>query len=72
MNKFLEIIIPVYNEGENIIKVFDHLKQNVQNKFIILLCYDDDSDNLFSYLEILKSKNVDFRLLKNKFFELNS
>tara|TARA_B100000965_G_C19592668_1_gene758636 strand:+ start:1565 stop:2290 length:726 start_codon:yes stop_codon:yes gene_type:complete len=68
VNKFIEIIIPVYNEGENIIKVFDHLKQNVQNKFIVLLCYDDDSDNLFSYLEILKSINVDFKLLKNKFY----
>ncbi len=68
MSKFLEIIIPVYNEGENIIKVFDHLRNNVQNKFVVLLCYDDDKDDLFSNLEILKNKNVDFKLVKNKYY----
>ena len=47
MSKLPEIIIPVYNEGENVIKVFDHLKNNVQNKFVLLLCYDDESDDLF-------------------------
>ncbi len=56
MSKFPEIIIPVYNEGENVIKVFDHLKNNVQNKFVVLLCYDDETDDLFSNLEILKKK----------------
>ena len=67
MSKFTEIIIPVYNEGENVIKVFDHLKNNVQNKFVVLLCYDDESDDLFSNLEILKKKNLDFKLIKNKY-----
>ncbi len=67
MSKFPEIIIPVYNEGENVIKVFDHLKNNVQNKFVLLLCYDDESDDLFSNLEILKNKKVDFKLIKNKY-----
>ena len=67
MSKFPEIIIPVYNEGENVIKVFDHLKNNVQNKFVVLLCYDDESDDLFSNLEILKNKKVDFKLIKNKY-----
>ena len=67
MSKLPEIIIPVYNEGENVIKVFDHLKNNVQNKFVLLLCYDDESDDLFSNLEILKNKKVDFKLIKNKY-----
>ena len=67
MSKFPEIIIPVYNEGENVIKVFDHLKNNVQNKFVVLLCYDDETDDLFSNLEILKKKNVEFKLIKNKY-----
>ena len=67
MSKLPEIIIPVYNEGENVIKVFDHLKNNVQNKFVLLLCYDDETDDLFSNLEILKKKNVEFKLIKNKY-----
>ncbi len=68
MSKILEIIIPVFNEGENIIKVLDHLKNNVRNKFIVFLCYDDDDDDLFSILEIIKKKDVDFKLLKNKYY----
>lgn len=68
MSKNLEIIIPVFNEGENLIKVFDHLKSNVKNNFLVLLCYDNDNDDLFKNLELLKKKNVDFKLVKNKFF----
>lgn len=68
MSKNLEIIIPVFNEGENLIKVFDHLKLNVKNNFLVLLCYDNDNDDLFKNLELLKKKNVDFKLVKNKFF----
>ena len=44
--KNIIIIIPVYNEGKNIIKVFDHLQINIKNKFKIksfidrwLTCY---------------------------------
>ena len=40
------IIIPVYNEGENLIKVINHLKK-VKGNYQIIICYDDDSDNLF-------------------------
>ena len=68
MSKNLEIIIPVFNEGENLIKVFDHLKLNVKNNFLVLLCYDNDNDDLIKNLELLKKKNVDFKLVKNKFF----
>ena len=68
MNNKLEIIIPVYNEGKNIIKVFDHLQINIKNKFIILLCYDHEDDDLFLYLNELKKKNINFKLIKNKFF----
>ena len=68
MSKNLEIIIPVFNEGENLIKVFDHLKLNVKNNFLVLLCYDNDNDDLFKNLELLKKKKVFFKLVKNKFF----
>ena len=67
MSKNLEIIIPVFNEGENLIKVFDHLKLNVKNNFLVLLCYDNDNDDLFKNLELLKKKCW-FKLVKNKFF----
>ena len=60
MSKNLEIIIPVFNEGENLIKVFDHLKLNVKNNFLVLLCYDNDNDDLFKNLELLKKKKCWF------------
>ena len=68
MSKYLDIIIPVYNEGENLIRVFDHLKKNIRHKFTILVCYDNNEDDLFLYLDSLKKKNVDFKLVKNLYF----
>lgn len=48
----LDIIIPVYNEGENIIKVIESLRCGVKTPFQILICYDHDTDNT---LPVLKS-----------------
>ena len=40
-----DIIIPVYNEGNNIKNVLDKFKYEVRSKFRILLCYDHDDDS---------------------------
>ena len=40
----LDIIIPVYNEGENISDVLDALARSVKNPFRVLICYDHDND----------------------------
>lgn len=60
----LEIIIPVFNEGENISQVLDQFQNKVKTKFRILLCYDHDDDStLYSYnpqkynFEIIPVKN---------------
>lgn len=62
----LEIIIPVYKEGENINEVLDQFQNKVKTKFRILLCYDHDNDStLYSYntqkynFEIIPVKNKD-------------
>ena len=41
-----DLIIPIYNEGENLIELFKHLKRNVQSSFRILLCYDNENDDV--------------------------
>lgn len=41
----LDIVIPVYNEGENIIGVLDALKKAVRTPYRVLICYDQDNDN---------------------------
>ena len=40
----LDIIIPVYNENENIIKLLKLLDDEINCSFRILICYDDESD----------------------------
>jgi glycosyltransferase involved in cell wall biosynthesis len=44
MTTALDIVIPIYNEGEGIIKVLNALKQHVHTPFRVLLCYDRDDD----------------------------
>ena len=61
----LEIVIPVYNEGEKIIKLMDEFKNNIKTNFKVLLCYDLDSDNLFKYIDEFKKYNFDINLIKN-------
>ena len=47
----LDIVIPVYNEGENIVGVLEALSQSVRASFRVLICYDHEDDNT---LEALK------------------
>ena len=61
------IIIPVYNEGENLIKVITHLKKEVKGNYQILICYDDDPDNLFQYLNEIININKNIKLIKNNY-----
>lgn len=41
----LDIIIPVYNEGDNIVSVLDALQRDVKCSHQIMICYDFDEDN---------------------------
>jgi len=41
----LDIIVPVYNEGENIVSVLESLESLVKTPFRVLICYDHDDDN---------------------------
>ena len=51
----LDIIIPVYNEDENIVKLVKDLEKKIFCDFRILICYDNESDNTLNYL---KNKNI--------------
>ena len=50
----LDIVIPVYNEGGNILKVLNALCDATRTPFRVLICYDDESDDT---LEALKDFN---------------
>ena len=62
-----DLIIPIYNEGQNLVDLFYHLKKSIKSQYRILLCYDENSDDVFNYLEKLKKINDQFILVKNKY-----
>ena len=47
----LDIVIPVYNEDENIIKLVKELEKKIVCDFRILICYDNESDSTLNYLK---------------------
>jgi glycosyltransferase involved in cell wall biosynthesis len=68
MNKIpLEIIIPVFNEGDKILKLMELFQNNIKNKFRVLFCYDLDDDNILRYYDKLKEFKFDISLIKNPF-----
>ncbi|NER21278.1 MAG: glycosyltransferase [Symploca sp. SIO1B1] len=67
MRNAIDIIIPVYNEGENIINVIEPLRCLVKTPFRILICYDYDEDNtLIALKEYQNAPLVDILLVKNQ------
>ena len=46
----LDIIIPVYNEGGNILPVMGALKASVRTPFRVLVCYDREEDDTLQAL----------------------
>ena len=61
----LDIIIPVYNEDENIIKLLKLLDSTIICNFRILICYDNETDNTLRYLKNLNIIKSEIILIKN-------
>lgn len=62
----LDIIIPVYNEGNNIVRVLDGLKNGVKTPFRVLICYDFDEDTTLPAIRSYDSASMSIVLVKNK------
>ena len=67
IKKEFDLIIPIYNEGKNLLKLFKHLKKSIKSNYRILLCYDSDKDDVFRFVNQLKNINNEFILVKNKY-----
>lgn len=61
----LEIVIPVYNEGEGIINLLESLEKFVKTEFRILFCYDLDDDNIFNLKHKLEQFKFEIIFVKN-------
>ena len=67
IKKDLDIIIPVYNEGDLIIETLSSISKNFNYEFNILICYDEERDNTIEAInqsDLIK-KNILF--IKNEY-----
>lgn len=61
----LDIVMPVYNEGESIAEVLSSLEQHVSTSYRILVCYDHESDTTLPVARKFQDRmNIEF--VKNK------
>lgn len=65
MYNSLGIIIPVYNEGENIKDTINDIEEKIKTLHIIYVVYDFDEDNTLPVVRKLVDDGLDIRLLKN-------
>jgi glycosyltransferase involved in cell wall biosynthesis len=47
----LDIIIPVYNEGANILRTLQSIMRDVKTPLRVLICYDSDDDDTLPMIE---------------------
>jgi glycosyltransferase involved in cell wall biosynthesis len=66
MSPELDIVIPVYNEGENILPVLQSLARAVKTRFRVLICYDHDDDDTLPALKDPSIASVDILPVKNR------
>ena len=67
MDGFLNIIIPVYNEGDNIVSTISEIKLKISVPYRILVVYDFDEDNTLPALANSIHKDDGIRLVKNQY-----
>ena len=60
-----EIVIPVFNEGEKVLKLMELFERNIKNNFRVLFCYDLANDNIFELDDQLKKFNFEIKYVKN-------
>jgi dolichol-phosphate mannosyltransferase len=66
MNKIpLGIIIPVYNEAENIRKTLTTIEEKVRTPHKIYIVYDFDEDNTLPVAKEFLKEDIDLKFLKN-------
>jgi len=63
--KYTDIVIPVYNEGENIVCLLEAFEREVQTPIRILICYDHDDDDTLKVLDDVHSR-FEIVCIKNK------
>lgn len=63
----ISIILPVYNEGENITAQIEEIERTVKTKHEIIIIFDFDGDNTVGPARMLQKKYKSLVLVKNIF-----
>ena len=63
----ISIVIPVYNEGENIKATIAEIEKKIKCPYAISIVYDREEDNTIPVVKELMSANKPITLLKNKY-----
>ena len=61
----VDVIIPVYNEGENIVPTLDSLRRFLDYRVRVLICYDRDDDDTLSALAGYPAAPLELVLVRN-------
>ena len=62
----LDVIIPVFNEGENILSVLAALERDVRTPFRVLICYDFDEESTIEVVRRSWHGSLDLHFVKNR------
>lgn len=60
------IVVPVYNEGENIHKLLSGIRDKTGGRYEILICYDFDDDNTLPAIKEMRDPPSEIRLIRNR------
>lgn len=61
----LNILVPVYNEGENFENLYNEIKSKIHTNHKILVIYDFDQDNTLPVVGKFQKNNANLFLVKN-------
>ena len=62
----LDIVIPVYNEGENILSVLESFKVHVTTPCRVLICYDYEADTTLAAVKGYDAHPLQLELVRNQ------
>jgi dolichol-phosphate mannosyltransferase len=62
----LDIVIPVYNERENILRVLAALDRDVRTPSRVMICYDRDDDDTLPAARSFRPQRLELAYVKNR------
>ena len=61
----IDILVPVFNEGDKILELLKLFEKNIKNQFRVLFCYDNDDDDILSFSKYFNKFKYEIKLIKN-------